>query len=418
MSCGAKNASRNFVPMKNNSVLTVRQIRMPIAIWALAVSVFAIGTTEVVMIGLLPTIAKEFSIGIASTGWLVTSYAMGVAIGGPIVAAFTNKVDRKRLLLTIILLFVVSNGLAAVSSNFSLLLIARVLSGVAHGVFVGIGANIASSMVSKEKRATAIAIMFTGLTVAMVTGVPLGTYIGQQLGWRFTFGGIAGIGFLCLLANQLWLPKNIEKGAPIGLRDQFKVLKNRSMLLGFSLTLFSFAALFGTFTFLPPLLEKISGFTENQITLILLLYGVAVAFGNLMGGKLSNEKPARTLIYLFTILSIAFGLMYPLLPYSTTALILVATMGFIGFGTVPGMQLYVIQLSEKYLTGTEDVASVLNISAFNVGIALGSSTGGMLISRSSGLLSITLMSAVFALIAIVMAIISIQRENQYQHKNR
>ncbi|WP_245545042.1 MFS transporter [Flagellimonas ruestringensis] len=383
---------------------------MPIAIWALTVSVFAIGTTEVVMIGLLPTIAKEFSIGIASTGWLVTSYAIGVAIGGPFVAAFTNKINRKRLLITIMLLFVVGNGLASISSNFSLLIVARILSGVAHGVFVGIGANIASSMVSKEKRATSIAIMFTGLTVAMVTGVPLGTYIGQQFGWRFTFGGIAVIGFLCLLANQLWLPKDIEKGAPIRLKDQFKVLGNKSMLLGFSLTLFSFAALFGTFTFLSPLLENISGFTENQITLILLLYGVAVAFGNLMGGKFSNKKPARTLILLFAILFIAFGLMYLLLPYRNTALILVATMGFIGFGTVPGMQLYVIQLSEKYLAGTEDVASVLNISAFNVGIALGSSIGGMLISESLGLLSITLMSAGFSLMAIVMAIISIKRE--------
>lgn len=276
--------------MKNNKVLTVEQNRMPIAIWALTVSVFAIGTTEVVMIGLLPTIAKEFSIGIASTGWLVTSYAIGVAIGGPFVAAFTNKINRKRLLITIMLLFVVGNGLASISSNFSLLIVARILSGVAHGVFVGIGANIASSMVSKEKRATSIAIMFTGLTVAMVTGVPLGTYIGQQFGWRFTFGGIAVIGFLCLLANQLWLPKDIEKGAPIRLKDQFKVLGNKSMLLGFSLTLFSFAALFGTFTFLSPLLENISGFTENQITLILLLYGVAVAFGNLMGGKFSNKN--------------------------------------------------------------------------------------------------------------------------------
>ncbi len=383
---------------------------MPIAIWALTVSVFAIGTTEVVMIGLLPTIAKEFSISIASAGWLVTSYAIGVAIGGPFVAAFTNKINRKRLLITIMLLFVVSNGLASISSNFSLLIVARILSGVAHGVFVGIGANIASSMVPKEKRATSIAIMFTGLTVAMVTGVPLGTYIGQQFGWRFTFGGIAVIGFLCLLANQLWLPKGIKQAAPIRLKDQFKVLRNKSMLLGFSLTLFSFSALFGTFTFLSPLLEKISGFTENQITLILLLYGIAVVFGNLMGGKFSNKKPATTLIFLFTTLSIAFGLMYLLLSYRSTALILVATMGFIGFGTVPGMQLYVIQLSEKYLAGTEDVASVLNISAFNVGIALGSSIGGMLISESLGLLSITLMSAGFSLIAIVMAIISIKRE--------
>lgn len=383
---------------------------MPIAIWALMLSVFAIGTTEVVMIGLLPTIAKEFSIPVALAGWLVTSYAIGVAIGGPMLTALTNKVNRKKLLLAIVLLFVISNAVASVSSNFSLLIMARVLSGMAHGVFVGIGANIASSMVAKEKRATAIAIMFTGLTVAMVTGVPLGTYIGQQLGWRFTFGGIAVVGFLCLLANQRWLPNHIKQGAPIRLQDQLKVLGNKSMLLGFSLTLFSFAALFGTFTYLSPLLESVSRFTENQITLILLLYGIFVAFGNLLGGKFSNKKPTRTLMALFALLSITFMLMFVFLPYKIPALVLVATMGFIGFATVPGMQLYIIQLSEKYLAGTEDVSSVLNISAFNVGIALGSSIGGILISKSVGLLSITLMSAIFSAIAIFMTISSIKRE--------
>lgn len=402
--------------MKNNNALATKKSRLPIAIWALTVSVFAIGTTEVVMIGLLPTIAKEFSTSISSAGWLVTSYAIGVAIGGPIVTAFTNKVNRKKLLLGIVLFFVLSNGLASFSFNFTLLIIARVLSGVAHGVFVGIGTNIASSMVPKEKRATAIAIMFTGLTVAMVTGVPLGTYIGQQFGWRFTFGGIAVAGFLCLLANQLWLPNNIKQGEAIRLKDQFNALRNKSMLLGFSLTSFSFAALFGTFTYLSSLLKKISAFTENQITLILLLYGIAVAFGNLLGGKFSNKNPSKMLIILFAIMFVTFGLMFVLLPYKIPALILITIMGFIGFATVPGMQLYVIQLSEKYLAGTGDVSSVLNISAFNIGIALGSSIGGMLISTSLGLLSITLMSALFSLIAIIMAIVSIKRENNFNIK--
>ncbi|NVN19222.1 MFS transporter [Muricauda sp. HICW] len=396
--------------MKNNSALAAEQSRMPIAIWALTLSVFAIGTTEVVMIGLLPTIAKEFSISVASAGWLVTSYAIGVAIGGPIVTVFTNQVDRKKLLFSIVLLFVVSNGLASVSFNFILLVIARVMSGVAHGVFMGIGANIASSMVSKEKRASAIAVMFTGLTVGMVTGVPLGTYIGQQFGWRYTFGGIAAIGFICLLANQLWLPNGMKQSDPIRLKDQFKVLGNKSMLLGFSITLFSFAAIFGTFTYLSPLLGTISGFSENQITLILLLYGIAVAFGNLLGGKFSNKNPAQKLLLLFTILLITFGVMFTLLPYKIPALLLVAAMGFIGFATVPGMQLYLIQLSEKYLPGTEDVSSVLNISAFNIGIALGSAIGGTLISTALGLSSITLMSATFLVIAIIMTIISIKRE--------
>ena len=398
--------------MKNNSVLVREQYQMPIAIWALTASIFAIGTTEVVMIGLLPTIAKGFSISIASAGWLVTSYAIGVALGGPVITAFTNKINRKKLLLYIIILFVASNCLAAFSYNYSFLIFSRVFSGVAHGVFVGIGANIASSMVSGEKRATAIAIMFTGLTVAMVTGVPLGTYVGQQLGWRYTFGGIAVVGFICLLANKLWLPNNIKQGTPLQLKDQFKVLRNKSMLLGFSLTLFSFAALFGTFTYLSPLLREISGFTENQITWILLLYGIFVAFGNLLGGKISNKKPAKVLIILFTLLSINLVLMFGFLPFKIPALVLVAMMGFVGFATVPGMQLYVIKLSENHLKGTEDVSSVLNISAFNVGIALGSSLGGMIITSSLGLTSVPLMGAVFTIIAILMAIISIKREKQ------
>ena len=396
--------------MKNYRISLPEQVHMPIAIWALTLSVFAIGTTEVVMIGLLPTIAKEFSISTASAGWLVTAYAIGVAIGGPVLTAFTHHIQRKKLLLILMLLFVASNSIAAISSGFALLIFARVLSGVAHGVFVGIGANIASSIVAKEKRATAISIMFTGLTVAMVTGVPLGTYIGQHLGWRFTFAGVAAVGFFCLLANRFWLPNNIQQGKPIALKDQLNLLRKKSILIGFSLTLFSFAALFGTFTYLSPILADISGFSENQITLILLLYGVAVAFGNLLGGKFSNTNPAKTLAVLFGILLLTFGLMFLGLPYKIPALVLVAVMGVAGFACVPGMQLYVIQLSEKYLAGTEDVASVLNISAFNIGIALGSSLGGILISSTLGLLSISLMSAVFSLIAILMAILSIQLE--------
>lgn len=394
--------------MKKKSYLPFEKNNLPASIWALAVSVFAIGTTEVVMIGLLPTIAREFSTSISMTGWLVTSYAIGVAIGGPILTAITGKTDRKKLLLAILLLFVISNILASVSFIFFMLILGRVFSGVAHGVFVGIGTNIASSLVRRELRATAIAIMFTGLTVAMVTGVPLGTYIGQHFGWRFTFGGIGVIGLLCIFANYVWLPGNLKGGNTISFRDQLGVLRNKSLMMGFSLTLFSFAGLFGTFTYLSPLLENVSGFTTGQITLILLLYGLAVAFGNIIGGKFGNSNPARVLFILFIANTLTFLSMYVMLFYKIPTLILVSFMGFSGFATVPGMQLYIIQLSEKHLKGTEDVSSVLNISAFNIGIALGSSIGAMLISIS--LVSITLMSAGFSIVAILMCYISLKRE--------
>ncbi len=386
---------------------------MPTAIWALAASVFAIGTTEVVMIGLLSSIAEDLSTSIASTGWLVTSYAVGVAVGGPLVAALTNRMHRKKLLFAIMLLFVAGNGLAALATTFGLLLFCRVVSGVAHGVFVGIGANVASGMVSREKRATAISIVFTGLTVAMVTGVPLGTYIGQRVGWRFTFGSIAIVGLFCLVANQRWLPTYIKRGRAIEFTDQLRVLRHKSMMLAFALTALSFTALFGTFTYLSPLLEMQAGFTEDQITLILLLYGVAVALGNLMGGKLANYQPARVIANLLALLVVTFCLMFLLLPYKIPALAVVAGMGFLGFAIVPGIQLYVIELSEKYLPGTEDVASVLNISAFNVGIAAGSIGGGILISTSPGIASITMMSALFSAVAFGVAVMSRKQENKF-----
>lgn len=397
--------------MKNQIKQLSQQKTMPAALWALTASIFAIGTTEVVMIGLLPTIAHELSVDIAKAGWIVTSYAIGVAVGGPLVTAFTSHVQRKKLLLLITLLFIFSNAIATFSMGMSVLIIGRILSGVAHGVFVGIGANIASSLVPEEKRATAIAIMFTGLTVAMVTGVPLGTYIGQHFGWRYTFGGIAFIGVLCLLANLFLLPTHIQNTTTISLKDQLKVLRNKSVLLGFSLTLFSFAALFGTFTYLSPLLEKITGFSTDNITSILLLYGVFVALGNTLGGRLSNTAPIKTLIVLFALLTGTFILLYFALPFKTLTLFSVALMGFLGFATVPGMQLYVIQLAEKHLKGAEDVTSVLNISAFNVGIATGSYLGAFLLT-THGLKSIALMSAVFAGMAIVFSIISIRTETK------
>lgn len=398
--------------MSNIAGIT-KQSGFPIALGALTVSIFAIGTTEVVMIGLLTTIAQDLSVSISQAGWIVTSYAIGVAIGGPLVTALTSYISRKKLLLAITILFIVSNAIAAFSTGFIVLIIGRILSGIAHGVFVGIGANIASSLVSEEKRATAIAVMFTGLTVAMVTGVPIGTYIGQHFGWRFTFGGIAVIGLICLIANFFLLPNRIKMGIPIGIKNLLKVMSNKSMLLGFSLTLFSFAGLFGTFTYLSPLLQKISLFSNDSITPILFLYGLAVACGNIIGGKLANKNPVKTLSLLFVALSLVVLCLYFTIPYKTFVIITIAAMGFSGFATVPGMQLYVIKLSEKHLKGMEDVSSVLNIAAFNVGIALGSYLGGIIISSSSsGLKFIPIMSAAFVAIAIVISIVSNKIENQ------
>lgn len=380
--------------------------KIPVALWALTISVFAIGTTEVVMIGLLPTIAKDLSISISSAGALVTLYALGVAIGGPLITAFTSHVARKPLLLSIMLLFIVGNAIAGIAPNYLVLAIGRVLSGFAHGVFVGIGANIASSLVSEDRRATAIAIMFTGLTVAMVTGVPLGTFIGQRFGWRFTFTGVAVLGVIGLAANLLLLPGHIAKGNPIRLADQLKVLQSKSMLLGFSLTVWSFAGVFGVFTYLPSLLGEVTKFSENTVTVLLFVYGAFVALGNMVGGRLANRETVKVLIKLFALLAVLLCSLYFLSPYKVPTILALAGMGFFAFSVVPGMQLYVVQLAEKHLPGTEDVSSSLNIAAFNIGIAIGSYAG-----LTCGIRPISLFGTVFVIIAFLFGIISWRKEN-------
>lgn len=400
--------------MQNITTTPAPAAKIPAALWALTISVFAIGTTEVVMVGLLPTIAKDLSVSIAATGSLVTLYALGVTIGGPLITAFTSHVPRKRLLLAIMLLFIAGNVIAARAPGFLLLATGRILSGVAHSVFIGIGANIASGLVSDEKREVAIAIMFTGLTVAMVTGVPLGTFIGQHYGWRFTFAGIALLGLAGLVSNFILLPNYIAKGKPVRLKDQIKVLQNRSLLFGFSLTVFSFAGVFGTFTYISPLLEKVTLFTPNMITILLLCYGAFVAAGNMIGGNISNRNPVGVLMILFALLVIVLIGLYLAAPYKAATIAALAAMGFFAFAIVPGMQLYVVQLAEKHLPGTEDVSSALNIAAFNIGIAAGSYVGGLVVTSSSGVRGVALEGAGFVLIAFLFSILSQRQERSQQ----
>ena len=395
--------------MQNSTGELISAKKFPVALWALTISVFSIGTTEVVMVGLLPTIAKDLSRSISTTGLIVTLYALGVAVGGPLITAFTSHVPRKKLLLGIMLLFIAGNTIAAVAPVFSLLAMGRILSGFAHGVFFGIGANIASGLVPEHRRATAIAIMFTGLTVAMVTGVPLGTFVGQHYGWRFTFAGVAMLGVISFVAIFVLLPGHIAMGKPLRLDDQLKVLQNRSLLLGFALTIFSFAGVFGIFTYLSPLLEKVTGFSPDTITLLLLLYGLFVAMGNMAGGKVANKGPVKVLTVLFAFLAAVMLLLYIFLPYKVETVIILAGMGFFSFSVVPGMQFHIVQLAERHLPGTEDVSSTLNIAAFNIGIAMGSYVGGLVAASDFGIRGVALEGMAFVLIAMLFGVLSWRR---------
>ena len=385
--------------METTLTAATTRSRMPAALWALTISAFGIGTTEFVIVGLLPVIAKDLSVSIPSAGLLVSFYAIGVAIGAPILTALTARIPRKQLLIGLMLLFIAGNTLAAFSQGYYLLIAARMLTGFAHGVFFSVGATIAAAIVAPDKRASAIALMFAGLTIAMVTGVPLGTFIGQQLGWRATFTGVAILGGIGLLANLLLLPGNIPNEAAGSRKEQLMVLSNKPLLLALLTTVLSYAGIFLVFTYLSPLLTDLTGIAANKVSIILLIYGVAVAIGNVAGGHLANKNPLRSLRYIL-IAEVAAMLLFTFTVHQPiTAIINLFIIGGLSFATVPASQLYVVQTAEKAAPATVNVASALNIAAFNAGAAVGAYVGGNIVASALGLGATPWIAAIFVLLA-------------------
>lgn len=357
---------------------------MPIALLALTLSAFAIGTTEFVIVGLIPTMAADLNVSLPSAGLLVSLYALGVAIGAPVLTALTSKMNRKHVLLAVMGLFVVGNLLAWQAPGYNTLIAARILTGLAHGVFFSIGSTIATGLVSKEKAASAIAIMFTGLTVALVTGVPLGTYIGQHFGWETTFLIVAILGLIALVGSALLVPNNLKQDATASLKDQLKVLTQPRLLLVYAITALGYGGTFTVFTYLAPILEQVSGFDASAVGLIMLVYGVSVAVGNIQGGKMADKfGPVKALTIIFAGLAAILFVLNFTAYNPIAALITILVWGAFAFGNVPGLQVYVVKLAEKYTPNAVDVASGLNIAAFNVGIALGSWSGGLIVERAA-----------------------------------
>ncbi|MCY7802022.1 MFS transporter [Bacillus spizizenii] len=355
------------------------------ALLALAVSAFAIGTTEFISVGLLPLISDDLHIPVTTAGLTVSLYALGVTFGAPILTSLTSSMSRKTLLLWIMLIFIAGNTMAATASSIGILLAARVISAFSHGVFMSIGSTIAADIVPEDKRASAISIMFTGLTVATVTGVPFGTFIGQQLGWRFAFMVIIAVGIIAFITNGILVPSKLRKGTKTTMRDQLKLVTNGRLLLLFVITALGYGGTFVVFTYLSPLLQEVTGFKAGTVAVILLGYGIAIAIGNMIGGKLSNRNPIAALFYMFIVQAIVLFTLTITAPYQTAGLITILCMGLLAFMNVPGLQVYVVMLAERFVPSAVDVASAMNIAAFNAGIALGSYLGGV-ITDSIGLI--------------------------------
>lgn len=375
--------------------------RSTLALLALAISAFAIGTTEFISVGLLPLIAEDLHISTTTAGLTVSLYALGVTFGAPVLTSLTARMSRKTLLLWIMVVFMLGNALAAAATSIAILLVGRVISAFSHGVFMSIGSTIAADLVPEHRRASAISIMFTGLTVATVTGVPLGTFIGQQLGWRAAFILIVIVGLIGFISNSLLVPADLRKGVRTAFRDQVKLVTNGRLLLLFLITALGYGGTFVVYTYLSPILLEITGFKESAVAVILLIYGIAIAIGNMVGGKLSNRQPVRALFYMFIVQALILLALLFTAPFKIAGLVTIFLMGLLAFMNVPGLQVYVVMLAERFVPSAVDVASAINIAAFNAGIALGSYLGRV-VTDSLGLIHTSWIGALMVAAAVLL----------------
>ncbi|MBT2719223.1 MFS transporter [Bacillus sp. ISL-57] len=348
------------------------------ALIALAATFFGVGITEFISIGVLPAVANEFGISVSTAGLIVSMYALGVAVGGPILTSLTAKVPRRKVLLSVIVLFIIGHIITAAAPVFSIVLTGRIISAFAHGVFFAIGSTVAVSLVPKNRQASAIAFVFGGFTVATAIGAPFGTYISDMFGWRIPFYGIAFIGLIALILNAIAIPsQQLKIETPPSYKDQLKLVRNGRILLILAVTILGYGGTFVTFTYLSPILQDIMDINAKNVSIILFVYGVAIAIGNAIGGRLGDRKPLNALLNMFIVQAVILLIFTFTAPFKVVGLITVVAMGLLAFMSVPILQSYVLTLAQRYVPSAVDVASSLNIASFNGGIALGAYVGGL-----------------------------------------
>jgi len=368
---------------------------LSLPLFALAVAAFGIGTTEFVIMGLLPDVARDLGVTIPAAGMLVTGYALGVTIGAPIVAIATANMPRRTALLSLIGLFIIGNVLCALSPNYAVLMLARVVTAFCHGAFFGIGSVVAAGLVPPNRRAQAIALMFAGLTLANVLGVPFGTALGQQLGWRSTFWAVTVIGVLAALALALWLPKKIEM-QKTSLLQEFAVLKDRQVVMVLAISALASASLFSVFTYITPILEDVTGLTPHAVTLVLLVFGLGLTVGSALGGKLADWRLLPSLIGFLVALALILTVFTLTMRTPLPAVVTIFVWGVLAFAIVPPLQVLVVERA----SAAPNLASTLNQGAFNLGNAGGAWFGGMAIGAGFQLTTLPYVGVVLVVLAL------------------
>ncbi|WP_081755032.1 MFS transporter [Paenibacillus durus] len=366
---------------------------------SLTIGAFAIGMTEFVIMGLLPNVASDLNVSIPKAGQLITGYALGVAVGGPIMAIITNRLPKKMLLCLLMLLFILGNIIAAVAPSYSVLMVSRILTALTHGTFYGVGSIIASGLVRHDKRASAISLMMAGITVANIIGVPFGTFIGQHFGWRASFTSIAILGVLSLICIITFIPK-IRNEASSTLIRQLKALAQPKLVLIYLAGAFGVSSLFIVFTYIAPLLEEVTGFAEHSVSWILVLFGCGVTLGNLLGGKLADWKLMPWLIVSFTLMAAVLALFWFTDRNPTAAVITIFIWGMVTFGLFPGLQLRIMTLAKD----APALASTTNHAVLNLGNAGAASLGGLVITQF-GLSTLPLFGSLLSFIGLLLIVI-------------
>ncbi|MFJ2651637.1 MFS transporter [Streptomyces sp. NPDC087420] len=374
---------------------------MPLALLALAIGAFGIGTTEFVIMGLLPEVATEFGVTIPTAGYLVTGYALGVVLGAPLMTVLGTRISRKRMLMLLMGLFVAGNVVSALAPTFGVMLTGRVIASLAHGAFFGIGSVVAAGLVAPHKKAGAIAMMFTGLTVANVVGVPLGTYIGQSAGWRATFLVVAGLGVLGLAGVAALVP---EQPRPEGvrLRHELAAFRNVQVLLAMAMTVLGFGGVFAAITYITPMMTETAGFADSSVTWLLVLFGLGMVGGNLLGGKFADRRLMPLLYVSLGSLAVVLALFTLTAHNKVAAALTILLIGALGFATVPPLQKRVLDQASAAPT----LASAVNIGAFNLGNALAAWLGGLVIAGGFGYTAANWVGAALAGSALVLALVS------------
>ncbi|MCY1275118.1 Inner membrane transport protein YdhP [compost metagenome] len=373
---------------------------MPTSLLVLALSAFAIGTTEFVIMGLLPDVAGDLGVSIPDAGWLVSGYAFGVAFGAPIMALLTARLPRKRALLMLMGIFILGNFLCAVAADYGLLMLARIVTALCHGAFFGIGSVVAASLVPANRKASAVALMFTGLTLANVLGVPLGTALGQAAGWRSTFWVVTFIGVLALIGLWRVLPAGHDE-EPVDMRRELGALGNPGLWLALSTTVLFSASMFALFTYVAPLLGEVTGVSPRGVTWTLVLIGLGLSIGNVIGGRLADWRLGTTMAGVFAAMALVSALFawtsQALLPAEITLFFWAAA----SFAAVPALQVNVVRVGQS----APNLVATLNIGAFNVGNAIGAWVGGSVIDHGLGLTRVPLAAALLALLALAAVLI-------------